>query len=126
MNRVIAVLIIGILGAFQVYGQRAEVEFGKNRMQFKNFNWRYYSTENFEIYFYDGGNEIARLGAEYLEKQFDKITDVLGYSSYYKTKIFLYNSISDLQQSNVGINDIGFDISGKTDFILCTDTRRSG
>ncbi len=86
-------------------------------MQFKNFNWRYYSTENFEIYFYDGGNEIARLGAEYLEKEFEKITDVLGYSSYYKTKIFLYNSISDLQQSNVGINEIGFDISGQTDFV---------
>jgi len=86
-------------------------------MQFKNFNWRYYSTDNFELYFYDGGNEIARLGAEYLEKEFDKITDILGYSSYYKTKIFLYNSISDLQQSNVGINEVAFDISGKTDFI---------
>ena len=78
-------LAIGILGcSFIVHAQRAEVEFGKNRLQFKNFNWRYYSTENFEIYFYDGGNDIAKVGAAYLEKEFDRITDVLGYSSYYK------------------------------------------
>jgi len=110
-------LIATFLSITCAVGQRAQVEFGKNRMQFKNFNWRYYSTENFEIYFYDGGNEIARLGAEYLEEEFERITDILGYSSYYKTKIFLYNSISDLQQSNVGINEAGFDISGKTDFV---------
>ncbi len=115
--RLSAFTVLLFLVGISVFAQRAEVEFGKNRMQFKNFNWRYYSTENFEIYFYDGGNEIARLGAEYLEKEFEKITDVIGYSSYYKTKIFLYNSVSDLQQSNVGINEIGFDISGQTDFI---------
>lgn len=117
MIRGLLSLAIILFFSLSLQAQRADVEFGKNRLQFKSFDWRYYSTENFEIYFYDEGNEIARIGAEYLEEEFDRITDIIGYSSYYKTKIFLYLSVSDLQQSNVGVNDKTFNISGQTDFI---------
>ena len=93
--------------------QRAMERFGQNRVQYKNFKWRYYSTENFDIYFYDGGNELAKMGAQYLNKEFDHITDILGYPPYSKTQIFLYNSVTDLQQSNVGVDDNSFDVGGK-------------
>lgn len=92
-------------------------QFGKNRVQFKNFKWRYYSTENFDIYFYDGGNEIAQIATKYLEKEFDRITDILGTVSYSKTEIYLYNSATDLLQSNIGVNDNSFDVAGQTDFV---------
>jgi len=98
-------------------GQEAMEKFGKNRVQYKNFKWRYYSTENFDIYFYDGGNEIATIATGYLEKEFDRITDLLGSVSYSKTEIFLYNSPTDLLQSNIGVNDNSFDVAGQTDFV---------
>jgi Tol biopolymer transport system component len=98
-------------------GQEAMEQFGKNRVQFKNFKWRYYSTENFDIYFYDGGNEIAQIATKYLEKEFDRITDILGTVSYSKTEIYLYNSATDLLQSNIGVNDNSFDVAGQTDFV---------
>jgi hypothetical protein len=98
-------------------GQEAMEKFGKNRVQYKNFKWRYYSTENFDIYFYDGGNEIAKVATSYLEKEFDRITDILGTVSYSKTEIFLYNSATDLLQSNIGVNDNSFDVAGQTDFV---------
>ena len=97
--------LIGILLMVLVLDTRGQIsvdEFGKNRLQFKIFDWRYLSSENFDIYFYDGGNEIAKQAAQYLEEEFERITDLLGYSPYTKTRIFLYNSVSDLQQSNVG------------------------
>ena len=100
-----------------VFAQEAMEKFGKNRVQYKNFKWRYYSTENFDIYFYDGGNEIAKIATEYLEKEFDRVTDILGTVSYSKTEIFLYNSPTDLLQSNIGVNDNSFDVAGQTDFI---------
>ena len=34
------------------------VEFGKNRLQFKNFKWQYYQTPNFNTYFSQGGQEL--------------------------------------------------------------------
>lgn len=99
------------------HAQEARGKFGKNRVQYKNFNWRYYSTENFNIYFYDGGNEIAKIATEYLEKEFDRVTDLVGTVSYTKTEIFLYNSPTDLLQSNIGVNDNSFDVAGQTDFV---------
>jgi hypothetical protein len=100
-----------------VAGQEALQQFGKNRIQYKSFKWRYYSTENFDVYFYDGGNEIAQIATKYLEKEFDRITDILGTVSYTKTEIFLYNSSTDLLQSNIGVNDNSFDVAGQTNFV---------
>lgn len=100
-----------------VFGQEALQQFGKNRIQYKSFKWRYYSTENFDVYFYDGGNEIAQIATKYLEKEFDRITDILGTVSYTKTEIFLYNSSTDLLQSNIGVNDNSFDVAGQTNFV---------
>ncbi|HLF34443.1 MAG TPA: hypothetical protein VI583_09405 [Cyclobacteriaceae bacterium] len=91
-------------------------EFGQNRVQYKNFHWRYLSSDNFDVYFYDGGDKIAQDAIRYLEKEFDRITDILGYAPYSKTKIFLYNSIADIQQSNIGVNETNFTVGGQTDF----------
>ena len=33
--------------------------FGKNRVQFKNYEWKYYRFDKYETYFYTGGNELA-------------------------------------------------------------------
>ncbi|MGI9544343.1 MAG: translocation protein TolB, partial [Cyclobacteriaceae bacterium] len=99
-------------------GQESISEFGKNRVQYKAFNWQYYSSENFDVYFYEGGKANARLAIEYLESQYDRITqDVLGYALYSKAKIFVYNSVTDLQQSNVGVNENNFTASGQTNFV---------
>ena len=44
------------------------------------------------------------------------LTDMMGYPPYSKTRVFIYNSISDLQQSNVGINYFGPVSGGETQF----------
>ncbi len=109
-----SLLCFAAAGAF---AQQTLNDFGKNRVQYKNFNWRYLSSDNFDIYFYDEGEFTARVAAKYLEKEFERITDMLGYAPYSKTKIFLYNSVKDLQQSNVGVNENNFTIGGQTNFV---------
>ncbi|NJN27135.1 MAG: translocation protein TolB [Cyclobacteriaceae bacterium] len=111
------VFILCAISSGSTLAQEAVEKFGKNRVQYKNFKWRYYSTENFDIYFYDGGDEIARIATTYLEKEFDRITDILGTISYTKTEIYLYNSPTDLLQSNIGVNENSFDVAGQTDFL---------
>ncbi len=97
--------------------QISKDQYGKNRVQYKNFNWQFYSSDNFDIYFYEGGQDNALIAAKYLEKEFERITDMIGYAPYSKTKIFLYNSVKDLQQSNVGVNERLFTVSGQTNFV---------
>lgn len=119
MRRRISYLIILTITFFiiEAKAQMTVEEFGKNRLQYKIFKWRYLSTENFDIYYYDGGANIAKVGAKYLENEFERITDILGYSPYTKTRIFLYNSPADLQQSNVGVNENKYTVGGQTDFV---------
>ncbi len=117
MRELLLALLIAVLFNGQIYGQSTKEVFGKNRVQHKNLVWWYFSSENLDIYFYDGGEDIAKLAIEYMEEEFNRITDVLGYAPYAKTKIFLYNSVTDLQQSNKGLYEVPFTIGGQTNFI---------
>lgn len=91
--------------------------FGRNRVQYRQFTWQYISSDNFDIYYYDERRRVATEAAQYLESEFDRITDLIGYPPYLKTKVFLYNSVIDMQQSNMGILGKQFRVGGETDFI---------
>jgi hypothetical protein len=78
-------------------------EFGKNRIQHQRFEWKVLTTTNFEVYFYGDAQTTATLAAQFAESEFDRVTEILGYTPYSRTKIFLYNSLSELNQSNIGI-----------------------
>lgn len=114
--RLITLLSILSLCVQKGYAQNSKVTFGKNRVQYKAFNWRVLSTVNFDVYYYDNGARMANFAALFLESQFDRITDLLGYTPYAKTKIFIYNSVTDLQQSNVGLDKDFVGNGGKTNF----------
>ena len=116
MKKLIIILLV-LLGAQSAMSQYYYTEFGQNRIQYKNFDWYFYSTNNFEVYYYQDGHQYAREALEFLEDEFVELTDILGYAPYTKTKIFIYNSTQDLQQSNIGIGGDVFTIGGKTDFI---------
>ena len=36
------------------------MDFGKNRIQYQNFNWTYFDYERYRIYSYQGGGEISK------------------------------------------------------------------
>ncbi|MEL7001402.1 MAG: translocation protein TolB [Bacteroidota bacterium] len=115
-NQIIFIFLI-LLAPAITYGQQTFDKFGRNRIQYEQFDWRFLSSDNFDFYYYRGSEKIAKESIEYLEKEFDRITDMIGFPPYSKTKIFLYNSISDLQQSNVGVNDGTFTPGGETQFV---------
>jgi Tol biopolymer transport system component len=81
--------------------------FGKNRIQYRSFEWKIIRTSNFEIYYYQDGSQIANLTAQYAESEFDRITELLGYTPYNRVKIFLFNSPEELAQNNIGLTAQG-------------------
>ncbi|MGF1532611.1 MAG: hypothetical protein ACFCUI_02830 [Bernardetiaceae bacterium] len=90
--------------------------FSKNRVQHQNFQWRYLSSPNFDVHFYGKGESIARQSLRIAEEEYRYITRQIGFSPYNKIKIFLYASVSDLQQSNLGERDQDFSLGGQTNF----------
>ena len=117
MKRILTIFVMLMMVAGASSAQYYYTKFGQNRIQYKKFEWYYYSTNNFEVYYYFGGEEYAKQALKFLEDEFIELTDILGYAPYTKTKIFIYNSIQDLQQSNIGIGGDVFTIGGKTDFV---------
>ncbi|MCB2409935.1 hypothetical protein [Hymenobacter lucidus] len=97
--------------------QTAQEPFGRVRIQYKDFNWQQLSTQNFNIYFYAGGEITARRAAEYAEKELQRITALIGYYPYSKTTIMLYNSVGDLRQSNVGLDTDKYQTGGETELL---------
>src|SRR5688572_2809988 len=110
-------LLILLFVQMTAYAQRATETFGKNRIQYRTFDWLYLSGENFDIYYYDGRRAIASEALNYLESEFGRITDLIGYAPYFMTRIFLYNSLADQRQSNVGLNRNQFNINGEIEFV---------
>lgn len=102
---------------YSTFAQNSEENYGKSRIQYRYFEWKYYSTPHFDIYYYYGGQKLAKQLAENIEEDFLRITDIMGYAPYNKTKVFLFNSNIDYNQSNVGLNEAQFDISGQTNFL---------
>ncbi len=118
MARVILICCVWVVVVgFQGRAQQAREVFGKNRIQYRTFDWQFLTGENFDVYYYDGRRDIATQALQYLELEFDRITDLLGYAPYYKAKVFIYNSMADLRQSNVGLNHTYYNINGEVDFI---------
>lgn len=82
------------------------VEFGKNRVQYKKFKWNYFQTKNFNVYYNQGGEELAKFIAQSAEKELPQIETAAEYSLQRRANIVVYNNYADYQQSNIGL---GFD-----------------
>ena len=95
----LASLLLGLWSAAVAQNYPSQEQFGKNRIQYRNFDWKIVKTANFEIYFYQDGNQLANLTAQYAESEFDRITELLGYTPYNRIKIFLFNSPSELRRA---------------------------
>ena len=93
------------------------VEFGKNRVQFKKFKWQYYQTSNFNIYFNEGGQELAKFVAQVAEKELPQIETAAEYSLQRRANIVLYNNYADYEQSNIGLGTDWQNNSGGTKLV---------
>ena len=53
--------VIGLAIFFTTQAQVNAVEFGKNRVQYQKFKWKYYQSENFNTYFNQDGLELGQI-----------------------------------------------------------------
>ena len=65
MNRNNASLLLAfILLPLLSIAQVNSVEFGKNRVQFKKFKWKFYQSPNFNTYVSQGGTDLGKYVAQ--------------------------------------------------------------
>ncbi|NND77525.1 MAG: hypothetical protein HKN39_05030 [Flavobacteriales bacterium] len=113
--------ILLILSSTMMFGQfynGSNQEFGKNRVQFKEFIWQYYQFDKFDVYFYEGGMDLAKHVAQIGEEQIKDIENRLDFVLQDKIEFVIYNSQTDFKQSNVGLtNNTDYNIGGTTQIV---------
>jgi len=92
-------------------------QFGQNKIQYKDFNYKILNTEHFDIYFYQGGDEIAAFAEEILEAGYEKINADLGVEIDFRIPVILYNSPNDFSQTNVTLDLIEESVGGFTEIL---------
>src|SRR6187455_2425101 len=102
-SRISLISIFLILSSYFAIAQVNAVKFGKNRVQYKKFKWNYYQTRNFNVYYYDNGEELAKFIAQSAEKELPQMEAAAEYSLQRRANIVLYNEYADMQQSNIGL-----------------------
>ncbi len=107
-------ILTSITGLSQFY-IGSQQEFGQNRVQYRSFNWLYYPTDNFEVYYYQGGKELAAYVAQSAELNLRQLEGFFDYKTEERVQIIVYNKQSEFRQSNVGIlNNDAYNIGGTT------------
>lgn len=91
--------------------------FGKNKVQYKNFEWYYIQSEHFDIYFYEDAIQIARFTAAVAESAYVAISSDFNYTISKRIPIILYKSHNDFQQTNVVIEYMEEGIGGVTELL---------
>lgn len=96
-------IFFSILLSAAGYAQVNAVQYGKNRLQFKKFKWNYYQSRNFNVYYSENGEELAKFVAQCAEKELPDIEQKAEYSLQRRANIILYNHYTDYSQSNIGL-----------------------
>ncbi|HEY6952222.1 MAG TPA: biopolymer transporter Tol [Bacteroidota bacterium] len=75
--------------------------YGKNKVQYKNFQWQFIQTDHFDIYFSQDGEQLADFAAQVAEDSYKDIKRLVRYEINNRISIIVYNSHNEFQQTNV-------------------------
>jgi len=104
------ILAIVLLAQYFLFAQ-----FGKNKVQYKYFDWYYIQTKHFDIYFANNGETLAEFTAHASEDALAKIQESFKYSINNRITLIIYNSQNDFQETNVTDTYLSEGIEGFTE-----------
>lgn len=74
---------------------------GRNKIHYRDFEWRVLPGEHVDLYFYPEGDELARVALAYSEESFHYLESKLGHSPTRRVPLITYASHADFEQTNL-------------------------
>ncbi|MBI4549005.1 MAG: PD40 domain-containing protein [Ignavibacteriae bacterium] len=115
MRTSIIVLIALVMAGIVETAWAQETIFGKNKVQYKNFEWYFIQSSHFDVYFVQGGEALADFTADAAESAYTSISKSFRYQITNRIPIIVYNSHNDFQQTNVVSTYLEEGIGGVTE-----------
>lgn len=119
---IVTFLLFPVQRASAQFYNGLQMVFGKNRVQYSTEKiWSHYRFEKFDTYFYQNGRELAINSAKYAEKILPSLQERIDYYLTSKIQFIIFNTMSDMKESNIGLADENsYNIGGVTQVIGTT------
>ncbi|MFI5145108.1 MAG: TolB family protein, partial [Ignavibacteria bacterium] len=111
----ISVLFVLLTASINVTAQY--VDFGRNKVQYKNFDWHTLSTPHFKVYYYPEMQELAEIGAAYAEESYKQHVQDFNYSLIDTVPLIFYATPTHFRETNTTPGLIPDAVGGFTEFI---------
>lgn len=74
--------------------------FGRNKVQYRSFDFQIIRTEHFDVYYYDREREAVMDAARMIERSYARLSKLLQHEFRERKPVILYASHTDFQQTN--------------------------
>ncbi len=109
-------VLLGAVAALLATADAARgAQFGRNKIQYQNFDWQIIRTEHFDVYYYDGSEDVADAVCRIVEESNDHLEELFGHELTTVIPIIVYASHNEFQQTNVLSSHVGEGVGGFTE-----------
>ena len=91
-------LLLAVLGSFPADAQF--FYFGRNKVQYTDFEWHVLKTQHFDIYYYPEMKDLAERGAFFAEESYRLLENKFNHSLNTRVPLIFYSSHLHFQQTN--------------------------
>jgi hypothetical protein len=91
--------------------------FGRNKVQYDQFDWHVLETEHFDVYYYPEAEELAEIGAAQAEEIYDELENRFAFSLNHRVPLVFYSSNLHFKQTNITPGFIPDGVGGFFEFL---------
>ena len=91
--------------------------FGRNKVQYTNFDWHILKTEHFDIYYYPEMKDLAERGGFFAEESYRFLENKFNHNVISRIPLILYSSHLHFEQTNTTSGFIPENVGGFFEFI---------
>jgi Tol biopolymer transport system component len=113
--RVIASIVLALVLGAPAAGFAQGGYFGRNKVQYRTFDFRVLKTDHFDIYFYPEEEPAARMAARMAERWYARLSQVLDHDLHGRQPVILYASGPHFRQTNAIQGELGEGTGGVTE-----------
>ncbi len=80
--------------------------FGKNKVQYRDFEWMIYHSPHFDVYYYESEAALLEKVVSFAESAYDELSRAFDYQIQEPTPLIIYETHSAFEQNNIILNFI--------------------
>ena len=99
-------LVLAVLAAGGAVEAQYSDNFGKNKVQYRDFDWKIYHSPHFDIYYYEEEVALLEKIVSFAESAYDRLSREFDYQIQDPTPLVFYATHSAFEQNNIILNFI--------------------